>query len=137
MDWADNLWPYINGKALVSGIKLGDMDAADMLDVIHFFFEEDTLRYQSGEQAEAASKFRTSFYRLYDVDYKFAISGSSSGGGYANGGGRKYVSSDAGFDFEDDIPGATNQAVKPYFPATQFDPDTGFASGGVLDGPLG
>jgi hypothetical protein len=107
-----------------------------MLDILHFYFEEDTLRYESGEQAEAASKFRTSFYKLYDVEYKFAID-SKGNSNYANGGGRKYVGSDAGFDFDDSLPGSTNQAVKPYIPPTQFDPDTGFAAGGVLDGPIG
>ena len=106
-----------------------------MLDVVHFFFEEDALRFESGEQAEAASKFRTKLYELYEVKYKYAISGSGSSS--ANGGGRKYVSGDAGFDFDDGIPSATNQSVKPYFPPTNFDPDTGFASGGILDGPLG
>jgi hypothetical protein len=107
-----------------------------MLDVIHFFFEEDTLRFDSGEHAEAASKFRTSFYELYEVKYKYAVA-ASSGNSSAGSGGRRYLSGDAGFDFDDGIPGATNQTVKPYIPPTNFDPDTGFASGGVLDGPLG
>ena len=106
-----------------------------MLDVVHFFFEEDALRFESGEQAEAASKFRTKLYELYDVKYKYAVaaSGRSSSAG---GGGRSYISKDAGFDFDSKIPSSTSQAVKPYIPPTSFDPDTGLASGGVLDGPL-
>jgi hypothetical protein len=107
-----------------------------MLDVIHFFFEEDALRFESGEQADAASKFRTKLYELYEVKYKYSVSGSG-GSSSSSAGGRRYVSGDAGFDFDDSIPGSTNQAVKPYIPPTSFDPDTGFASGGVLDGPLG
>ena len=107
-----------------------------MLDVIHFFFEEDALRFESSEQAEAASKFRTKLYELYEVKYKYSFE-ASGGTSSASAGGRKYVSGDAGFDFEDSIPSSKNQSVKPYMPPTNFDPDTGFASGGVLDGPFG
>jgi len=107
-----------------------------MLDVIHFFFEEDTLRFDSGEHAEAASKFRTNFYELYETKYKYGII-SNGRASSAGSGGRSYISGDAGFDFDDGILGSTNQTVKPYIPPTSFDPDTGFAAGGVLDGPLG
>jgi hypothetical protein len=123
----------VNGRALVSGINLAEMDASDMVDVVHYFFEEDTLRYESGEQAEAASKFRTKLYELYDRTYKYGVTSS----GTANGdGGRKYIGKNEDFEFDNSIPNSKSNSVKPYIPPTQMDIDSHDPFGGVLDSPL-
>lgn len=125
----------MNGKALVSGLNLVEMDASDMVDVLHYFFEEDTLRYSSGEQAEAASKFRTSFYDMYDIEYKYAISVSKDGV-QATSGGRKYIEKNEDYDLDDVTPWTPNKAIKPYVPPTQMDADSSDPFGGVLDAPI-
>ena len=119
----------------MSGLNLVEMNASDMVDVLHFFFEEDQLRYQSGEQAEAGSKMRQRLYRdLYDTEYKYAITGTSGG---STAGGRKYIGKNEDFEFDSAVPGATSGKVKPYIPPTQFNPDSIDPFGGVLDAPLG
>jgi hypothetical protein len=106
-----------------------------MVDVLHYFFEEDSFRYESGEQAEAVSKGRKELYRMYDTVYRYgATTTKGSSGGFS--GGRKYVGKDAGFDFDDNPFDKVPKPAKPYIPPTEFDPDTGLAFGGALDGPL-
>jgi hypothetical protein len=109
------------------------MDASDMLDVIHYFFEEDTLRFATGEHAEASSKFRTSLYEMYGLSYKYAVSATSS----SSSGGRKYVGKDEDYSFDASVPGVKNNTVKPYMPPTQIDPDAADPFGGILDAPIG
>jgi hypothetical protein len=103
------------------------MDASDMLDVLHYYFEEDS-RYSTAEEAEAVSDMRLSLYRqMYDVQYKYAVKtkSSSSRNTYASG-----------TDFNDLPFDETDMQVKPFVPTT-FDPEKGVDSNGVLDGPLG
>tara|TARA_B110000977_G_scaffold200698_1_gene292191 strand:- start:1887 stop:2225 length:339 start_codon:yes stop_codon:yes gene_type:complete len=111
-----DLWPYINGKAITLGLDLEGMEMSPMLDVIHFFFEEDS-RYASGEEAEAVSKMRTQIYSgMYGTTYKYAVKSSSSKG--ASG-------------FGDDM------ELKPYIPPTEVDIDSPQPYGSVLDAPIG
>lgn len=129
IDWAVNLWPYVNGKALMSGLNLLSMEASNMLDVIHYLFEED-MRYSSGEQAEAVGKSREILYRqLYDVEYIFAGATRSSSS----------ASSQSFNDFDNLQPfDPKNKVTKPYIPPTQFDPDSGLpmTGNGRLEAPL-
>lgn len=102
-----------------------------MVDVVHYFFEEDHLRYETGEHAEAASKFRERLYGdMYDITYNYSIAGKSSG---STPGGRKYIGKNE--DFDSSIPSSSSNQVKPYIPPTQFDPDASDPFGGVLDAP--
>lgn len=133
------LWPYVNGKAIVSGIRLEELDASDMLDVIHYFFEED-VRYTTAEEAKALDQLRTNLYRdLYDRPYKYASKPSS---GFSTAGGS--------FDLEPENPEPVSQEeVKPfnprqhkeptksYIPATALTDDDADPFGGVLDAPIG
>lgn len=94
------------------------MDASDMLDVLHYFFEEDTARYTSAEQVDAVSNLRTSIYsNLYDRKYEYGVERPTSqrnpSGAYLN-----------------------SNTVKPYIPPTDFDADSVDPFGGTLDGPL-
>lgn len=102
-----------------------------MVDVLHFFFEEDHLRYESGEQAEAGSKLRVKLYKdLYKTEYKYPIQPSGQQGG------RKYIDKNEDFDFDDSIPASSSQTVKPYIPPTEFNADAADPFGGVLDAPI-
>lgn len=126
--WADDLWPYVNGKALANGLKLVEMESSEMLDVLHYYFEDD-IRYASAETAEAVTSYRTQLYLLYGKTYKYGTSASSSSN-------RNYVPKGASDDLNlDDLPGSTS-GVKPYIPPTEFNPDSFLPFGSTLESPL-
>ncbi len=89
-----------------------------MLDIIHYYFEEDNSRYESGDQADAVSKMRTQLYGLYGYQYKYKINSKNKSG--------------AGGDFS----ASASNEVKPYIPPTEFNPESANPFGGVLDQPL-
>lgn len=86
-----------------------------MVDVIHYFFDED-MRYGSIESAQMHGTFRKHIYRnLYDKSYLYAIgSGDTSESTFAEDG----------------------TEIKPYIPPTEFDADTGMPLADLLDAPL-
>jgi hypothetical protein len=104
------------------------MDAVEMLDIIHFLFEDD-MRYSTAEEVQAQSKFRTNFYRLYGKEYKYG-SDSSAGTTY---GGRTYVPAGGADEFDP----SPVDARKPYVAPTKFNPEAANPFGSVLDAPLG
>lgn len=100
-----------------------------MLDVLHYYFEED-FSYSTGEEAEARSNLRTELYSLYGKTYNYAINTSEGSGG------RKYVSSEATSDL--DLPTEFSpKKRKPFVPATDFNPESSMPFGSTLDAPLG
>lgn len=65
----------------MNGLRLAEMEASEMLDVLHYFFEEDYF-YVNDEQAEYRPKFRQQMYKsMYGIDYVYvsADTGDSSG----------------------------------------------------------
>jgi len=126
LDWAADNWPYVNGKAIYAGVYLTELNASDMLDVIHYFFEQD-LRVSSQEELEANSKVRQELYRtLYKRTYRSAFTSSDS----------KYNMSTAS---DGPVPPASTppgSERKPYIPPTQFDPDSPVPFGEKVDAPL-
>lgn len=131
LDWAVDLWPYVNGKALLSGIKLAELNAADMLDVLHVFFEED-LMVGSKEEAEAKTKGRQVIYKsIYNRTYKYGV--TDSGQSY------NYSTASDGFvgEEEDKIDDPVKPPTKPFTPATDFNPDSALPFGNNLDAPIG
>lgn len=115
--WAIDLWPYIHGKAIVQGIHLAEMEASDMLDVLHYYFEEDTT-YITQEHAMYRDSRRKSLYKMfYETNYKYGSTGETTT--------KKYMS-DTGEEF----------TSKSYVPPTEFDPDSSLPFGEVLDAPL-
>lgn len=101
-----------------------------MVDVIHYFFEEDS-RYQSGEEAEGVDKTRTALYSdLYGMRYKY---------------GRKSTSSTPQFTEEELAPdrdeglkpfNPQKEPTKAFIPPTQFNPESTKPFGLDLDAPL-
>lgn len=107
-----------------------------MLDVIHFFFEDD-VNFSTGEEAEAQTNFRTSLYRdLYDMEYKYGYKGKSkSAGTYIDDSViEEPLSSEA-----EELPKPFNprqNKPKPFIKPTQIDPDSADPFNGALDSPF-
>jgi hypothetical protein len=119
----------------MSGVKLGELDMADMVDVLHYMFEED-MRFTSAEQAEAVSKSRSMLYReMYSRDYAYKFS-SGIGAAAAS------IDPPLGEDIPSDVRPidvarqAAMTATKPYVPPTHFDGDSARPFGTTLDAPL-
>lgn len=99
----------------MSGLKLAELDLPDMLDVIHYFYEED-FNYSTVEQAQMSDARRIHvFESLYKTKYQYAAPKSDSSS-------------------SDDLDGTE---VKPYVPPTEFNPDSINPFGEVLDAPIG
>jgi hypothetical protein len=116
----------------MSGIRLEEMEASNMLDTLHYLFEEDTT-YTSSEQYESRENVRKLVYRtFYDKTYKYASDSSQSS---------DFSPNDYGFDTLDAPVNATpavTKEVKPYFPPTQFNPEAANPFGNALrEAPLG
>jgi len=112
------------------------MNASNMVDVLHYFFEEDMF-YSSAEQAEARDETRKKMYsQMYGMTYKYAGTKSRKPGSTTYGG--------EVYDFSDDVP--VTEDIKPFnpkknptksfIPPTQMDPDSSRPFGIDLDAPL-
>ena len=128
------MWPYVNGKAIVSGIRLETLEASDMLDVLHYFFEE-SVNFSTAEQAKSSDQLRTKLYKdLYNRHYKYASKPSTG-----------FTARD-GMDFEEENPEQVEEIkpfnprhkepTKAFVPATQLGDDDINPFSGVLDAPI-
>lgn len=87
------------------------MEASDMLDVVHYFLDED-LRYTTMEELKIHGHVRkTIFKNFYDMDYAYSMADESG---------------------DSDFP----ETTKPYIPPTEVNPDSYTPFGSVLDAPL-
>ena len=104
------------------------MELSDMLDVVHYFYEDD-LNYASVEQAQMTDARRiTVFKQLYGIDYKYASSDS-----------KNKVASNSNFDYDfDDLApfDPANKETKPFVPATEMDEFSSNPFGDILDAPI-
>lgn len=83
-----------------------------MLDVIHYFLDED-MRYSSLDELKIHDSVRKNIAKtLYGVEYRYGIPGETS-------------------DIEDP------NYVKPYIPPTEVNPESHAPFGSVLDAPIG
>jgi hypothetical protein len=99
----------------VNKVDLLGMDAADMVDVIHYFFDED-MRYGSIEAAQIHGVFRDYIYNdLYKKPHVYSLVKPPAS--------RSTFSEDG-------------TEVKPYIPPTEFDAETGIPLTDSLDAPL-
>lgn len=117
----------------MNGLQLSSMDVADMLDVIHYIFEDDMINVVSGEHVEAKDKVRTIIYRdYYDSQYKYSSSNST----VLND---KIASEElTKEDIEDITPfDPASKTVKPYMPPTDFDEQSLKPFGRDIDAPMG
>jgi hypothetical protein len=114
------------------------MEASDMLDVLHYFFEDD-LNYSTPEQAEARDKMRNSLYgQLYQTTYRYATGANSN----ANAKARDFSIEDEEVqpvELKERKIDSFNPAVppKPYVAPTAVNPNAARPFGNVIDAPLG
>lgn len=121
-------------------MSLKDLDAPDLLDVLHFFFEEDVGSLTTAEQADAREKTRTQLYAsLYSKTYAYASTKNST----------SYIDNSVVLPAEDDVednempapldPAARSASAftKPYVPPTRMNSNPQRPFGTTLDGPLG
>ena len=115
----------------MNGLQLSSMDLADMLDVIHVIFEDDITSATSAEQVDVKENVREVIYRdFYKTTYKYKTTKKRQNASFDN--------SVGDFDYSDITPfDPSSQAVKPFVPATDFNPDMQKPFGSVLDAPLG
>jgi hypothetical protein len=111
----------------VNGLRLEEMELSDMLDVIHYFYEED-LNYASVEQAQMTDARRvTLFKQLYNIDYKYASDEIKN----------RAAGNSSNFDFDDLTPfDPANAETKPFVPATSMDEFSSTPFGDILDAPI-
>ena len=100
---------------------------SDMLDVVHYIFEEDST-FVSQEQFQSRDSFRVKMYRdLYERSYNYSRVPKKSNG-----------ITDFDEDFEDMTPvDPLKPPTKGYVPPTDFDASRPNPFGGVLDAPIG
>ena len=105
----------------------------DLLDALHFMFEED-LAPSTAEQQEAREKNRARIYtELYELpEYRWASpkDGSSSSA-------TSRVTTASGQPALESSPETTELTHKEYIPPTEVDPKAAKPFGDVLDAPLG
>jgi len=129
-EWALELWHYINGLCLLQGLNLKEMEASDMLDVLHYLFEQDTI-VNSQEEYESKNSVRRVIYQsVYNRDFAYLRDVDTN---------KSNVSDDyEPFDEFDNYTPTTSNSVKPYTPPTNFDPDAPNPFGSALrEAPLG
>lgn len=105
-----------------------------MLDVLHYFFEED-MYYSSAEQAEGRDRARQQIYsQFYGSEYPYAITANKSN---AQGG---MTTKNFDLDEEEGIvpfdPLEKSKPTKPFVPPTPVNAKSSQPFGSVLDGPL-
>lgn len=111
-----------------------------MLDVIHYFFDQDN-NYQTAEQAEAQSMIRRSVFKeWYGKEYKYGVPEKKNDFGE-----QSFVAT----DFDETTPDTDVTPVDPFkkargegqiktfIPATDFDASSSKPFGSTLDAPLG
>jgi hypothetical protein len=114
----------------MSGIRLPALDAADMLDVIHYIYEDDLFVAGEG-MIEAKDKARSVIYsEMYGRTYKHGADQDMR------------MPEDLPLNDELDLPvpvdpKAMSSRPKAYTPATKFNPNAANPYVGVLDAPLG
>ena len=120
----------------MSGIRLGELQASDMVDVLHYLFEED-MNFSSQEQAEARSKTRENLYSsMYNMTYKYAFKSKQNNT-------NQFIDPDTiptedgpGLDDIKPFNPKEQQPTKAYVPPTDFNPDSANPFMGTLDAPM-
>jgi len=138
----------------MNGVKLLELEASDLVDVLHFEFEE-YFTFVSEEHVASRSGIRKSVYNnLYGIPFKYEVKTNSqnkSGGqsGYrggmsASGNPTPSYTDDADFTSLNavnpfsprDVQRSENgEEIKPYFPPTEFDPNSAQPFPGI-PGPM-
>jgi hypothetical protein len=117
----------------MSGVRLGSLEASEMLDVLHFMMEEDMLT----EYGEAKSDMRVLIWRdIYGVEYPHEYRYKKKSG---NGTNLPNAHASAGGDnpYGDLSPVDPQMESKGYIPPTPMSNDPNNPFGDALLPPLG
>lgn len=121
----------------MNGLNLKEMKASDMIDVLHYFFEDD-MNYASAEQADAKDRTREIIYQdFYGHKYTYSKTQSGTGVNYSAGG--QNFTADLSSDEQEEKIEAFDpmkKPPKPFVPATQVNASSPKPFGSVLDEPL-
>jgi hypothetical protein len=123
----------------VNGLNLKEMKASDMIDVLHYFFEDD-MNYASAEQADAKDRSREIIYRdFYDHSYAYSNTQERANANYAASGQNFTKDFDvSSLDGDEKIEAfdPMKKPPKPFVPATKLNAASPRPFGSVLDEPL-
>lgn len=120
----------------MNGLQLTSMEASEMLDVIHYLFEED-IRFGTAEESDAVTQTREVIYSQW-YGYPYIFAGQRSGNAkYTNKYGNTASASSDDFDLKPFDPNMKHP-TKPYIPPTEFDADSGMplSGSGLLEPPM-
>jgi hypothetical protein len=108
------------------------MEVSDMLDVVHYLFEQDATVTSEAEFDTKNSVRDVIYETVYERKFAYSTKGSKDFSSDTQAG-----NSEPFDEFGNYIPSKTNN-VKPYVPPTNFNPDSDNPFGSVLrEGPLG
>jgi len=122
----------------VNGLDLKEMNASDMIDVLHYFFEDD-MNYASAEQADAKDRSREIIYQdFYGHRYTYSNTQTRANANYSAGGQNFTKDFDVSVDDEEKIEAfdPMKKPPKPFVPATNVNAASPKPFGSVLDEPL-
>jgi hypothetical protein len=115
----------------MNGVDLKELDASEMLDVIHYFFEED-LKAATKEEIDAKDAIRNIIYEDF-YSHKYFLSNTRN---------KDYASNASGDFFEESFKDITpfdpniKKSSKRYIAPTNFDSNLSKPFGDILDEPL-
>lgn len=120
----------------MNGLDLKEMRAPDMLDVLHYFFEDD-MNYASAEQADARDRAREIIYQDF-YGHKYAYSNTQARSNNYSASGQGIVRDFNAADEEEKIEAfdPMKKPPKPFVPATKVNAASPKPFGSVLDEPL-
>jgi hypothetical protein len=121
----------------VNGLNLKEMKVSDMLDVLHYFFEDD-MDYASAEQADAKDRTREIIYQDF-YGHKYAYSNTQGGASTNYSAGGQGIVRDFNADDEEEKIEAFDpmkKPPKPFVPVTKVNASSPKPFGSVLDEPL-
>lgn len=114
------------------------MNAVDMVDVLHFFFEDD-MNYASAEHADAKDRSREIIYQdFYGHRYAYSNTQARANSSYSAGGQNFTKDFDSSPEEEEKIEAfdPMKKPPKPFVPATTVNAASPKPFGSVLDEPL-
>lgn len=105
-----------------------------MLDVIHYYFEED-LMVTSSEEAESKSQVRSVIYKdLYNQTYKYGVKNAGQSYNYNKD---SYPSEGSARTTDKKIADPIKPPTKAFVPTTEVNLDSPLPFGKIVDAPLG
>ncbi len=120
----------------MNGLQLASMEASDMLDVIHYFLEED-FRYSSEYEPIYKDTFRKNLYEsMYNKSYKYTSSEEPD----SQSDDISALDGPEDFSEPEEIIEPFNprqESVKPYIAPTPIKENSRLPFGNILDQPLG